>query len=434
VSDRTQTVSLERGLVQRFLNAEGEEDSWLEAAKELQVALSQPDQGETYTEIRDRLLALSRHPDPCTGCSECELAQELIEAREELKRAEEERDRWMARCKGAAAFLRNLASREPAKSEWKPDTYEDRMGMLELGAEADREQEKQQRLDDERVSTAVDFLASWRYCPVSQASDPSRSCLEDAAKQLLAALPAAVSDSSTGEAERLRELEAAGEKLAMEARIRLQEITQDDIDHPAWSGPQADALKAWNQARNSLRPEQPPTDNSAPSDSQGERCPTCHSSVRADRRTIWEHDDPSPCDDRWHCDPASTQGEPGGEEDWPPELTIGRETLAGRTTEMFIIPPSEVADRSAGEFIETHRYLPAAVPSEPSVLEPITREAMVLGFVMGALARPSEDNYPRDSEVVDRVLRAAQSHDDLYPRLASLAREKAAALKGGEGR
>jgi len=39
---------------------------------------------------------------------------------------------------------------------------------------------------DEEV--VVDFLASWRFCPVSQASAPSRSCLEDAAKQLLDAL------------------------------------------------------------------------------------------------------------------------------------------------------------------------------------------------------------------------------------------------------
>jgi len=44
--------------------------------------------------------------------------------------------------------------------------------------------------DGQAVSVVIDFLASWRYCPVSQASAPARSCLEDAAKQLLAALPA----------------------------------------------------------------------------------------------------------------------------------------------------------------------------------------------------------------------------------------------------
>lgn len=44
------------------------------------------------------------------------------------------------------------------------------------------------------------------------------------------------------------------------------------------------------------------------------------------------------------------------EGDWPPELTVGRETLGGRTTEMFLIPPGDVADRSAGEFVRTRRY------------------------------------------------------------------------------
>jgi len=48
------------------------------------------------------------------------------------------------------------------------------------------------------VELVVDFLASWRYCPVSTASNPSRSCLEDAAKQLLAAItPLLRSDLTT---------------------------------------------------------------------------------------------------------------------------------------------------------------------------------------------------------------------------------------------
>ncbi len=45
------------------------------------------------------------------------------------------------------------------------------------------------QLQDEQVSAVVDFLVSWRFCPVATSSNPSRSCLEDAAKQLLAALP-----------------------------------------------------------------------------------------------------------------------------------------------------------------------------------------------------------------------------------------------------
>jgi hypothetical protein len=43
-------------------------------------------------------------------------------------------------------------------------------------------------MDDKKLETVVDFLGAWRYCPVSEASNPSRACLEDAAKQLLDAL------------------------------------------------------------------------------------------------------------------------------------------------------------------------------------------------------------------------------------------------------
>ena len=60
----------------------------------------------------------------------------------------------------------------------------------------------------------------------------------------------------------LGRLEKAGELLAVEARHRLGEITFDNPDHPAWQGPQAQALKVWNEARNSLRPDAPPADNS----------------------------------------------------------------------------------------------------------------------------------------------------------------------------
>lgn len=61
----------------------------------------------------------------------------------------------------------------------------------------------------------------------------------------------------------LSRLEKAGEKLAVEARYPLAEITDGDPpEHRAWNDAQAEALKAWNEARNSLRPEAPPADNS----------------------------------------------------------------------------------------------------------------------------------------------------------------------------
>ncbi|HET7455423.1 MAG TPA: hypothetical protein VFJ76_07880 [Solirubrobacterales bacterium] len=65
----------------------------------------------------------------------------------------------------------------------------------------------------------------------------------------------------------VEKLESAGEKLAVEARHRLSEITFDNPDHPAWKGPQATALTIWNEARNSLRPDAPPADDSAILDS-----------------------------------------------------------------------------------------------------------------------------------------------------------------------
>ena len=40
------------------------------------------------------------------------------------------------------------------------------------------------------LEAAIDFLDSWRFCPVSSSPNAARQCLEDAAGQLLAALAA----------------------------------------------------------------------------------------------------------------------------------------------------------------------------------------------------------------------------------------------------
>lgn len=53
--------------------------------------------------------------------------------------------------------------------------------------------------DQEAMKVVVDFLNDWRFCPVSTASAPPRSCLEDAATQLLAALDA-IDQEETGHA------------------------------------------------------------------------------------------------------------------------------------------------------------------------------------------------------------------------------------------
>jgi hypothetical protein len=47
------------------------------------------------------------------------------------------------------------------------------------------------------VAIVVDFLDGWRFCPVSEAPNASRSCLEDATAQLLGALDVAPEPSSS---------------------------------------------------------------------------------------------------------------------------------------------------------------------------------------------------------------------------------------------
>lgn len=57
----------------------------------------------------------------------------------------------------------------------------------------------------------------------------------------------------------------------------------------------------------------------------------------------------------------------------------------------------------------------------------LVREAIVLGYAAGAnsgVCKESWDammaDYPKDSEVVKRVLRDAQAFSDLYPTLAKV--------------
>lgn len=47
---------------------------------------------------------------------------------------------------------------------------------------------------DKARAVVGDFLSAWQFCPVSQATDAARKCLDDAASQLLAALSAAFLD------------------------------------------------------------------------------------------------------------------------------------------------------------------------------------------------------------------------------------------------
>ena len=52
--------------------------------------------------------------------------------------------------------------------------------------------------------------------------------------------------------------------------------------------------------------------------------------------------------------------------------------------------------------------------------EQLIREAAVLGFVQGSRLAGQRVEIPKDSEVVRRVLRAAESFSDLYPTLSKV--------------
>ena len=81
--------------------------------------------------------------------------------------------------------------------------------------------------EDAQVSAVVDFLVSWRYCPVSQHPFASRSCLEDAAKQLLAALPAQPPAPVLSDEERER-LEEIADRLGAGDGIFLRNLASQE--------------------------------------------------------------------------------------------------------------------------------------------------------------------------------------------------------------
>lgn len=99
------------------------------------------------------------------------------------------------------------------------------------------------RLVDDPQKVIVDFLDSWRFCPVSEASDPSRSCLEDAASQLLAALihdPGTTNTSLSGDEDTLEEVAEVGEALETgEPGLRVKALAalRDYDDHGDYEAP-----------------------------------------------------------------------------------------------------------------------------------------------------------------------------------------------------
>jgi hypothetical protein len=66
----------------------------------------------------------------------------------------------------------------------------------------------------------------------------------------------------------------------------------------------------------------------------------------------------------------------------------------------------------------------------------LIREAAVLGFVNGAFwagyNHRDPSIYPKDSAVLDQVLRSAQSNSDLYPTLSRAEMPAPASQEGGK--
>jgi hypothetical protein len=82
------------------------------------------------------------------------------------------------------------------------------------------------RLVDDPQRVIIDFLDSWRFCPVSEAKVPARSCIEDAAGQLLAALTQPPADPEA-------EIEDIANALVAGPRCGgREEIERDGTDDP----------------------------------------------------------------------------------------------------------------------------------------------------------------------------------------------------------
>jgi hypothetical protein len=117
--------------------------------------------------------------------------------------------------------------------------------------------------DDVRRSRSVRttrFLRGGQGCRIERGRVDAASQRCRAADRI--AWPATGRTRSPALREQLREaeeerdsLERGGEKLAVQVRGYLAEAIKDDLDHPATRSPLAQGLNAWNDARNSLRPD-----------------------------------------------------------------------------------------------------------------------------------------------------------------------------------
>lgn len=501
-SDRTQrlSVELERGEIEAVAISLEPAEAYAAVVNKLRAALSQPEQGETPSlvlgdEIRCRLWRI---------------AAGLQAAMPHPKLTSED-----------ATFLRNLASQErttpdlrdqlqqpividavarmlcPDEEQWKEggDAYREQAERIATGLPSLLSVASQEHRGEEGLVTRLRSDEAWDAAEsaIAAAIQERRGDRSMAISAVEAALAVAASgfsyEPSTGEAARLRE-RLKNPIHALASTIGRARVHLDAHSLALAKRELNGAAEAMGWLRNALP--------AAPSDSQGgQRC-TC------EVEPIYGHEPRCP-----NRDPASTQGEGrlsrhvergsaevrswpsypaaegGGEEDWWAEIRMLRYAAENIEAQFpgFADGLLKLADKLSA--------LPAAVPSEPSVLEEerdalfdqaVTRGDRVILLerevvnLRKALLRKDldeagvldEDSVDLDdltyNELKERVSRAETALEELAAKASENAdeaearwqantdeleyrgamhahlanakrlREKAAALKGGEGR
>jgi hypothetical protein len=251
-----------------------------------------------------------------------ELLEEAVHAAPVL--SDEERERLEEALEPFATFAKNNTDEDGwTEGACKGERIVDWFGPSDFRAALEALRSQEHRGEEKALEVVVDFLTSWRYCPVSSASAPTRSCLEDAAKQLLAALPAAVPDPSPGEVGRL--WEQVGKTLsrltvAVAAAASGQKIAQE-----TWRELNEEGCAALTTLAG----------------------PDCNDEAEGSTQI------------------DSSQPEPGDEEDWPEELTVGRPV--DEPSLLFLAKPTAPIENPS-EATQYRRYLPAT--SQDSGLHP----------------------------------------------------------------
>lgn len=413
--------------------------------------------------------------------------EEIAEALDVMAHANEIRGKEIAIAgnqREAAAFLRNLASQEHRGEETTTDGLPPELAKALRDPSIIVDADRKAVLADGK--TLAQHLNEWRDAPSNTFSadplpQPStgeaarlRERLEGArwtAYEILQereAIEGVVRKAITEFEERAagcRQVGSDPEPFVFAASY-LSSVFDASFPAPSDSQGGQEEKPLWIAPRPS-ETYMPAVKHSAPTQSQGgqEQCKRCGGSKRLTetrRAPVTEEKfeaDLGPCPD---CDPASTpgegfedtnlgklssaqypgleseqtrRGEGGDEEDWPEKWTIHKHPVLGT----YVRGPDTDGEIEVRRYVPAPQALPAAVPSEPSVLEPWVRtqvEALLNISTHGALTE-------NERHMIDHARVALlQAPKDLkqsivqegYKQLEDAEREKAAALKGGEAK